>query len=453
MIIFRNNFKEIDFLWEILNCKIVNKASIQKRNDWNKKTHFYYKMKKIEKLLSKITDYKLIEDKEHIIFPYKLDIKYFKFHNENHNVRRKIIEMLILINGKDFSLYKINFMLGYENEERNVVSNDLKIALKKLGLNYKLYIEEQDKKEYIRKNIKDFLKKREEIIQEIIVNRLDRVYRKEAVYFEITIIEIMSEVLNINNIEKIYKVYLDFLEKYPIFHSKREIYNFFIDIIINIYNFNINQVKFIRNKNVFKTKEYKIISKLMNDIGIVENTNITEYFKYYLYRKIYKKFKDLKPNHNIETEYFVLKENIEYIIEEKQIKYNEFDLTEKIVKKSKIEEEYKKIKTLLLIDVELKYVSRILKKYEYLISKLDITKIIKLNDFHNIINGDNEEWEQVLIISDIEIRNIIRNNGSKPIYIIVDKNLYKNTKQNKMEALKDSISLYSDMKKYKTVKK
>ena len=137
----------------------------------------------------------------------------------------------------------------------------------------------------------------------------------------------------------------------------------------------------------------------------------------------------------------------EYKIMENIITYNKVEyFNRKIVELNKVEIENKKIKTKLLLEIPKGNEKYVIQNYEYLLQKLDIVEIEKLN--LKKVEEKNSNYDQVLIISNADIKLNIKNISGKPMFFIKNENI-KGVKQNKAMIIKNTIKIYEQMKYYR----
>lgn len=360
--------------------KIVDKYEILKRYNLKNKNALNYRINKIKKIIKKSTGLNVIDNKNYLFLPYKVDDNIPKLIIETREVREKMIEILLLLNRESYTVYKLKEILGYEKDEKCRINNELKRVLEKFGISYKEYIYTKDKINYLNNNIINIKTKRKEILKEILLKRWERVYKGKAVYFEMYIIELICDALKVTNINKIYE---EILENKDI--TITEIYDIFVEKLLNL-------------------KNKKRIRKI-----------------------------------NYEVKYEINENNEFYEIKEETIKYNNEEYkTKKIVKTNK---KVHKINTLLILDVLNE--RKVLKLYNYLIGKLNVIKICNYKE--NIINEHiNENYEQIVLISESDIRNNVVNKGDKPIFFI-------QTNNDKRKALEESIKIFESMEKYNEI--
>ena len=137
----------------------------------------------------------------------------------------------------------------------------------------------------------------------------------------------------------------------------------------------------------------------------------------------------------------------EYKIMENIITYNKEEyFNRKIVELNKDEIEKEKIRTKLLLEIPKGNEKYVIQNYEYLLKKLDIVEIEKLN--LKKVEEKNSNYDQILIISNADIKLNIKNISGNPMFFIKNKNI-KGVKQNRAMIIKNTIKIYEQMKYYR----
>lgn len=137
-----------------------------------------------------------------------------------------------------------------------------------------------------------------------------------------------------------------------------------------------------------------------------------------------------------------------YSIAESSVNFeNENLLNKQIVKQYVQQDKVPKIPTLVLIDLEGKEILKNYNKIKKIFNFINIIKVEHLTEFKKIISKNNNDFEQVLLISSSKFSNVIKNFSYTPIYRFeIEKE--KGALKNRVNFLKQMIYLRTMMLQY-----
>ena len=122
-------------------------------------------------------------------------------------------------------------------------------------------------------------------------------------------------------------------------------------------------------------------------------------------------------------------------------------LNKQIVKQYVQQDKVPKIPTLVLIDLEGKEILKNYNKIKKIFNFINIIKVEHLTEFKKIISKNNNDFEQVLLISSSKFSNVIKNFSYTPIYRFeIEKE--KGALKNRVNFLKQMIYLRTMMLQY-----
>ena len=423
---------EKDLLLELMNYKILNKLEIIKK----------YNVKNLEKIIEKL-NFKLIKKNRNLIKLTKDYILYLDENNEkflseikmNYKIRRKIITKILCCCEEKMTAYRINKKIGGIEGEEKKIKNDINEIIKTYNYRYDDYINNFNSvKRKLTAN-----KTKEKIFINIIEKYFFKIYLKRGFFEEEKLLKLLFENLELENIYLIYDVIQETLskEKYCDINLIQKIFSY---ILLYINDEKINKIQ--KSRQIIKYKlEYETIKKIMEKISKIEKKEILNGLIYsILDRYIYLRNKNKKI-----TKISTIKK--EYKIMENIITYNKVEYFDrKIVELNKVEIENEKIRTKLLLEIPKGNEKYIIQNYEYLLQKLDIVEIEKLN--LKKVEEKNSNYDQILIISNADIKLNIKNISGNPMFFIKNENI-KGVKQNRAMIIKNTIKIYEQMKYYR----
>ena len=423
---------EKDLLLELMNYKILNKSEITKK----------YNIKNLEKMIEKI-NFELIKNNKTLIKLTKDYILYLDENNEkilnkikmNYKIRREIITQILCCFEEKITAYSINKKIGRIEGEEKIIKNDINEIIKTYNYRYDDYINNFNSvKRKLTAN-----KTKEKIFVNIIEKYFYKIYLKRGFFEEEKLLKLLFENSEIENIYLIYDVIEETLskEKYCDINLIQKIFSY---ILLYINDKKINKIQ--KSRQIIKYKlEYEIIKKIMEKISKIEKKEILNGLIYsILDRYIYLRNKNKKI-----TKISTIKK--EYKIMENIITYNKVEyFNRKIVELNKVEIENEKIRTKLLLEIPKGNEKYVIQNYEYLLQKLDIVEIEKLN--LKKVEEKNSNYDQILIISNADIKLNIKNISENPMFFIKNENI-KGVKQNRAMIIKNTIKIYEQMKYYR----
>ena len=439
------NYDEIELISKILNFKIINKKSIFEDKIITEK-NFTEKLKTVNHLLNYEKLGKIVESKEYIFYFGKYnrnDLKWgdiFKFVN---SMRKEIIYLFLLISKRHFNIMRFGEKFWKNNENRKTLKSDLRSILNELGIEYKKYMSYPEPSELIKIKINKFEKVKQEYVKNILLKKWERVYNQIGAKPEIIEMEVIQEELEIKDLRYIYELLEEFFDKYGKINSKSERYDFFTYLILNLRNEKINLRKRVTSSGV-KLKEennFNLLDEMLRKISEKEGIKIYSYFKFKLYRYLLKKE---KANNEISYENY---EPEEYTIAEDILKEN---ILEYQVKKTSADvKESEKIEVAMVYDLENTEISKNIENLKKRPDLMDITRIYRFDEFKRkqLYSGDKEEednFDQILIVSNDEIQNTVINYSDKPISFL--KLSDRETDGKKKSRFKKNAEFYNNLK-------
>ena len=329
------------------------------------------------------------------------------------------------------------------NDNRTTLKSDLRSVLNSLDIEYKKYMLSSKPAELIKVKINKFEKVRQEYVKNILLKRWERVYNGIASKPEIVEMEVIQEELEIKDLKYMYEQLEEFFYKYGRMNSKSEKYGFFTYLILNLRNENINLRKRVTTTGVKLKNEsnFKLLDDVLRKISEKEGIRIYSYFKFKLYKYLLKKE---KANNEISYENYEIQD---YRIAEDILKENilEYQIKETSIDVKKSE----KIKVAMVYDLENTEISKNIENLKKIPDLMDITRIYRFDEFKRkqLYSGDKEEeenFDQILIVSNDEIQNTVINYSEKPISFL--KLSDKEADGKKKSRFKKNAEFYNNLK-------
>lgn len=329
------------------------------------------------------------------------------------------------------------------NENRKTLKSDLRSILNELGIEYKKYMSYPEPSELIKIKINKFEKVKQEYVKNILLKKWERVYNQIGAKPEIIEMEVIQEELEIKDLRYIYELLEEFFDKYGKINSKSERYDFFTYLILNLRNEKINLRKRVTSSGV-KLKEennFNLLDEMLRKISEKEGIKIYSYFKFKLYRYLLKKE---KANNEISYENY---EPEEYTIAEDILKEN---ILEYQVKKTSADvKESEKIEVAMVYDLENTEISKNIENLRKISDLMDVTRIYRFDEFKREQSdsgkkGKEDNFDQILIVSNDEIQNTVINYSDKPISFL--KLSDRETDGKKKSRFKKNAEFYNNLK-------
>ncbi|MDO5088173.1 MAG: hypothetical protein Q4D53_00145 [Leptotrichiaceae bacterium] len=373
----------------------------------------------------------LIDKKGYIFFNNDLNKKNFQIEEAvkfKNSIRKEIMYLFLLLSDKHFNMTKFTLRFQLKESSKKYVRMDLKSVLEELNINYNEYREAKNPLEIMKRKIRNFELVRRKYLKNVLIKRFEKAYfyeymkdeeiGKQNIYGsnpEKMMSEIIEEELKIKDIRFIFKRLRTFYRKYGKLFSINEKYDFFVYLILNLNNKKENVRKRITSKSVRlkENSDYKLLSETLDEISRNENIRIYSYFRLKLYKFLLKKEKE---NFNVK------------IYSSKEKSYNEIMLgnnpTEEyiyqIAEETEDDREFesiKRLKTLLVIDVEQNKMSKYEKNIKDILKLVNVTEHSNVENLSEKINSSKaKNYEQIFIISSGEIQNLVKNYSKIPIY-------------------------------------
>ena len=280
-------------------------------------------------------------------------------------------------------------------------------------------------------------------MKNILLKKWERVYNRIGAKPEIVEMEVIQEELGIKDLRYIYELLEEFFKKYGKINSKSKRYDFFTYLILNLRNEKINLRKRVTSSGV-KLKEennFNLLDEMLRKISEKEGVKIYSYFKFKLYRYLLKKE---KANNEISYENY---EPQEYTIAEDILKEN---ILEYQVKKTSADvKESEKIEVAMVYDLENTEISKNIENLRKISDLMDVTRIYRFDEFKkeqsdSVKKGKEDNFDQILIVSNDEIQNTVINYSDKPISFL--KLSDRETDGKKKSRFKKNAEFYNNLK-------
>lgn len=442
-------YKEIDILREIMNFKIVDKNRITDNYDLSK-TELSDIVKKLNNLLEWSKLNPLISKRGYILFnnernEHKLRMDgIVKFKN---SIRREMIYLFLLLSEKHFNITKFTLKLKLSEYDRKYVRRDIKTVLETLNIDYSEYREFKNPLEIIKRKIENFEMTRKNYIKNLLIKRFERGYLHKTKNYEENnidveelLFEIMEEELKIKDIKYIFRNFQNFYESYGKLFSVDEKYDFFTYFVLSLYNEKENVRKRITSKSVKmkEDKDYILLSEMLDKISKNENIRIYSYFRLKLYKLLLKKEKENFNMKNIKSREILYNSDIS---NEKATGEYVYQIAEE-TGNTEVPENIEKRKTILAIDMEYSEMVKSRKNIKTLFEIADIVETVNLENLNKKLNNsDNDDIEQVFLLSTGEVQNLIDNYSNIPIYF------FRIGKENRFGRKIGKLKRRSDFKK------
>ena len=406
------DFNESDLLKEILNFKIVNKKDLLEK-------YGFKNIKNINKFLQERNTGIIHASKNYLYYFGKYDENIFKIESKDikKTFRRDLISFILLFGKEKLNIYNFNKQIKKPQENKRNIQNDLKQILEIFNIKYSEYVKSENIEKLFEEKNSNFKEFKENYLKEILCRRLEKIYIGKSTYQENFYFKIMQETLKIKNVSKTVKNenFLVMMEK--IF--KREKLEMNPKFILTFYK------KLHRKRN----NAENVINKINRELSLQNDENL--------------KIKKSAEQDKIEF----------YDIAESSINFENKNFPSKqIIKKYVDLDKVQKISTLILVDLEEKEILKVYNKVSKIFNFINIVKVERLDKFKKIITKNNDEFEQILLISSSKFISIIKNYSEIPIYHFEIEN-EKGALKNKNNFLKQMIHLRTMMIQYLEFKK
>ena len=451
------DFNESDLLKEILNFKIVNKKDLLEK-------YRFKNIKNINKFLQERNTGIIHASKNYLYYFGKYDENIFKIESKDikKTFRRDLISFILLFGKEKLNIYNFNKQIKKSQENKRNIQNDLKQILEIFNIKYSEYVKSENIEKLFEEKNFNFKEFKENYLKEILCRRLEKIYIGKSTYQENFYFKIMQETLKIKNIKYIHKLIFSYIKEYTNIISIDEKYKMLVYFLLNFKNEDTNY-----NHTISKTVKNENFLVMMEKIFKREKLEMNPKFILTFYKKLHRKRNNaenvinkinrelsLQNDENLKIKKSAEQDKIEfYDIAESSINFENKNFPSKqIIKKYVDLDKVQKISTLILVDLEEKEILKIYNKVSKIFNFINIVKVERLDKFKKIITKNNDEFEQILLISSSKFISIIKNYSEIPIYHFEIEN-EKGALKNKNNFLKQMIHLRTMMIQYLEFKK
>ena len=422
------DFNETDLLKDVLNFKIVNRKKLEERYGFKR---LDYTIEHVNNFLRENNNGIIHKSKNYLYYFGKYYESLFKVNDRSINLkmsfRREFILLILLLGKEKLNIYKFNKQIRRTEENTKNIQNDLKQILKLYNIKHSEYAKSTNLEKLFESRNYNFKELRENHLKEMLMRRMEKVYIGKSTYQENFYFKMLQEILEIKSIKYIKKLIFIYMEQFTDIISMDEKYSILMYFILNIHN---PDIKF--NYQIKETDENKEFFVMMDKIYKREKLKMNYKFLTIFYKKLHRKKR--KPEKILNQ----INKDLEL---EKSIKNVE---VKKIEVKKKRDRD--KIEIYSIAESSVNF------ENENLLNKKLVKQYIRPDEMPKIITKDNNDYEQILLISSSKFVNIIRNFSSIPIYHF-ELGKEKGTLQSRTYILKQMIYLRTMMFQYLEFKK
>lgn len=424
----RFDFKEINLINEIINFKIINKNDVLKNYEMTG-----YKLKyglgKINYMLNILSLDKIIEKRGYLCcYVSNENFSIETLFSINTSVRKNLIYLCLILSENKFNFYSFSKILKMEVENRKYIKQELRAVLNSLNIDYSEYKNFYNPN-FIRSRIRNFETVKRSLLKDTLLECFEKARSNVQTEIEEIKIQIIEQETGIENLKFIHEKISGFFKKYRKISSKSIKYDILSFIALNLKNSKINGLRRISGNSLKLKKDgdYQLLKEAMKEIGKNENQKIYSYFTMETYKMIIRSIDTENIiDSSIQTRNAIagiLRREISdevqiekiYRISESTVKFEEEEYSNK--KAEIVDIENKRIRTLLVFDFEYDDFIKNIESLERFLNFFNITEIIPLDDLRNE-NSDNENYDQILIFSNYNIKSSIINRTKKPMFFI-----------------------------------
>ncbi|BBM58057.1 hypothetical protein JMUB4039_2044 [Leptotrichia trevisanii] len=460
------DFNERDLLKEVLNFKIISRKYLEEKYGFKK---LDYTIENVNNFLRENNNEIIHKSKNYLYYFGRYNEKVFKTEDRSINMkmsfRRELISLILLFKKEKLNIYQFNKQINRTQENTRNIQNDVKQILKNFNIKYSEYMKCGSIEKLFRERNYNLKEIGEEYLKEVLSKRLEKIYIGRTTYQENFYFKLLHKILEMKNIKYIKKILFSYIEEFTNIISLDERYAMLTYLISNIKN---NDIK--SRFNVKKNTENEEYFLMMEKIFKKERLEINLKFITMFYKKLHKKRESyekiineinngliLNDSKNVKAVDLEMK-NVQkinsqnkiqvYSIAESSVNFeNENLLNKQIVKQYVQQDKVPKIPTLVLIDLEGKEILKNYNKIKKIFNFINIIKVEHLTEFKKIISKNNNDFEQVLLISSSKFSNVIKNFSYTPIYRFeIEKE--KGALKNRVNFLKQMIYLRTMMLQY-----
>ena len=460
------DFNERDLLKEVLNFKIISRKYLEEKYGFKK---LDYTIENVNNFLRENNNEIIHKSKNYLYYFGRYNEKVFKTEDRSINMkmsfRRELISLILLFKKEKLNIYQFNKQINRTQENTRNIQNDVKQILKNFNIKYSEYMKCGSIEKLFRERNYNLKEIGEEYLKEVLSKRLEKIYIGRTTYQENFYFKLLHKILEMKNIKYIKKILFSYIEEFTNIISLDEKYAMLTYLISNIKNSDIKS-----RFNVKKNTENEEYFLMMEKIFKKERLEINLKFITMFYKKLNKKRESYKKIINEINNGLILNDsknvkavdlemkNVQkinsqnkiqvYSIAESSVNFeNENLLNKQIVKQYVQQDKVPKIPTLVLIDLEGKEILKNYNKIKKIFNFINIIKVEHLTEFKKIISKNNNDFEQVLLISSSKFSNVIKNFSYTPIYRFeIEKE--KGALKNRVNFLKQMIYLRTMMLQY-----
>ena len=460
------DFNERDLLKEVLNFKIISRKYLEEKYGFKK---LDYTIENVNNFLRENNNEIIHKSKNYLYYFGRYNEKVFKIEDRSINMkmsfRRELISLILLFKKEKLNIYQFNKQINRTQENTRNIQNDVKQILKNFNIKYSEYMKCGSIEKLFRERNYNLKEIGEEYLKEVLSKRLEKIYIGRTTYQENFYFKLLHKILEMKNIKYIKKILFSYIEEFTNIISLDEKYAMLTYLISNIKNSDIKS-----RFNVKKNTENEEYFLMMEKIFKKERLEINLKFITMFYKKLHKKRESYKKIINEINNGLILNDsknvkavdlemkNVQkinsqnkiqvYSIAESSVNFeNENLLNKQIVKQYVQQDKVPKIPTLVLIDLEGKEILKNYNKIKKIFNFINIIKVEHLTEFKKIISKNNNDFEQVLLISSSKFSNVIKNFSYTPIYRFeIEKE--KGALKNRVNFLKQMIYLRTMMLQY-----
>ena len=460
------DFNERDLLKEVLNFKIISRKYLEEKYGFKK---LDYTIENVNNFLRENNNEIIHKSKNYLYYFGRYNEKVFKTEDRSINMkmsfRRELISLILLFKKEKLNIYQFNKQINRTQENTRNIQNDVKQILKNFNIKYSEYMKCGSIEKLFRERNYNLKEIGEEYLKEVLSKRLEKIYIGRTTYQENFYFKLLHKILEMKNIKYIKKILFSYIEEFTNIISLDEKYAMLTYLISNIKNSDIKS-RFNVKRNI-ENEEYFL---MMEKIFKKERLEINLKFITMFYKKLHKKRESYKKIINEINNGLILNDsknvkavdlemkNVQkinsqnkiqvYSIAESSVNFeNENLLNKQIVKQYVQQDKVPKIPTLVLIDLEGKEILKNYNKIKKIFNFINIIKVEHLTEFKKIISKNNNDFEQVLLISSSKFSNVIKNFSYTPIYRFeIEKE--KGALKNRVNFLKQMIYLRTMMLQY-----
>ena len=460
------DFNERDLLKEVLNFKIISRKYLEEKYGFKK---LDYTIENVNNFLRENNNEIIHKSKNYLYYFGRYNEKVFKTEDRSINMkmsfRRELISLILLFKKEKLNIYQFNKQINRTQENTRNIQNDVKQILKNFNIKYSEYMKCGSIEKLFRERNYNLKEIGEEYLKEVLSKRLEKIYIGRTTYQENFYFKLLHKILEMKNIKYIKKILFSYIEEFTNIISLDERYAMLTYLISNIKNSDIKS-----RFNVKKNTENEEYFLMMEKIFKKERLEINLKFITMFYKKLHKKRESYKKIINEINNGLILNDsknvkavdlemkNVQkinsqnkiqvYSIAESSVNFeNENLLNKQIVKQYVQQDKVPKIPTLVLIDLEGKEILKNYNKIKKIFNFINIIKVEHLTEFKKIISKNNNDFEQVLLISSSKFSNVIKNFSYTPIYRFeIEKE--KGALKNRVNFLKQMIYLRTMMLQY-----